>query len=95
MRRTISRIAPWQAGKLSAVILSLSGLVLAVPVSLNILLTEPNLEHPKLPIWFPIAFPVIYAFAGLIFAPLYCLLYNLSAKLVGGLSIDVEDDKRG
>jgi hypothetical protein len=37
-------------------------------------------------------FPFIYALAGLIFVPLGCWIYNLAAKLVGGLQVSVTDD---
>lgn len=40
---------------------------------------------------FAIAVPVGYAIAGLLFVPLCCLIFNLVAKLVGGLEFDVTD----
>jgi hypothetical protein len=33
----------------------------------------------------------VYAIGGLIVVPLACLIYNLVAKLVGGLEFDVVD----
>jgi len=39
-----------------------------------------------------IIFPFLYALAGLIFVPLGCWIYNMAAKLVGGLEVSVTDD---
>jgi hypothetical protein len=39
-----------------------------------------------------IFFPFLYALAGLIFVPLGCWIYNMAAKLVGGLQVSVTDD---
>lgn len=93
MNRKITRIAPWQAGKLSAVIYFAFGLMISLPITVVGLMVSPNPEEPKTGHWIVIiGLPFFYALACIIFVPLGCWIYNISAKLVGGLSIDMEDD---
>ena len=40
---------------------------------------------------FILMFPFMYALAALLFVPLGCWIYNLAAKLVGGLEVAVAD----
>jgi hypothetical protein len=44
--------------------------------------------HPAL----IILFPFLYALAALVLVPLGCWIYNVAAKLVGGLDVTVGDD---
>ncbi len=92
MNRRIVRIAPWQAGKVSAVIYFVFGLLLAIPVGLLSLFAPSKAGEPQMSIGFVIALPFLYALAGLIFVPLGCWIYNIAAKLVGGLEVTVEHD---
>ena len=94
MNRQVVRIAPWQAGKVSALVYFAMGLLLAVPFALISLFAEPKPGQPQPGIVFALAIPFLYALAGLLFVPLGCWIYNVAAKLVGGLSITVEDDNR-
>jgi hypothetical protein len=91
MSKRISRIAPWQAGKLFALIyfgVSLFFVILIVVFSgLLPAGTRPNLGTGAL-----LLLPLLYALAGLIFVPLTCWVYNLAASVVGGLEISLTDD---
>jgi hypothetical protein len=40
-------------------------------------------------IWFALALPVLYGVAGLIFGYLGALVYNLVAKYVGGIKVEL------
>jgi hypothetical protein len=80
------RIAPWQAGKVFAVLYFIFGLVFAIPFALF-----GSLAGQGFGIGFAIALPIVYAIGGLIVIPLCCLVYNFVAKLVGGLEFDVVD----
>jgi hypothetical protein len=92
MTRKLSRIAPWQAGKLFAVVYFFLSLLFVIPMELLALLA-PTQEHPG-PHFSPgviLLFPFLYALAALILVPIGCWIFNLAARLVGGLEIAVAD----
>jgi len=93
MTKKLTRIAPWQAGKLFAVIYFLVGLIFVIPMEFVAMLAPtpagsgPHHLSPAL----ILLFPFIYALAGLVFVPLACWIYNIAARLVGGLEVTVAD----
>ncbi|MBV9723588.1 MAG: DUF3566 domain-containing protein [Gammaproteobacteria bacterium] len=92
MTKKLTRIAPWQAGKLFAVVYFILSLIFVVPLEL-IALLAPNRAGPG-PHLSPvliILFPFLYSLAALAFVPLGCWIYNVAAKLVGGLDVTVTD----
>jgi hypothetical protein len=93
MNRQIIRIAPWQAGKVCAVLYFALGILVGILIACSSLLSKPVPGQQAVPgIAFAVAVPFLYALAGLIFVPFTCWLYNIAAGLVGGLSFTVEDD---
>ena len=93
MTKRLSRIAPWQAGKLFAVVYFTLSLFFVIPMILiAALVPTPPGPGPKFGPGMWIIFPFLYALAGLIFVPLGCWIYNMAAKLVGGLQVSVTDD---
>lgn len=92
MTKKLTRIAPWQAGKLFAVVYFILSLIFVVPMELIALLapTPAGPGHHLSPALI-ILFPFLYALAGLLFVPLGCWIYNVAAKLVGGLDVTVTD----
>lgn len=93
MTKRLSRIAPWQAGKLFALVYFFLSLLFVIPMLLirSIVPTPPG-PGPKFGLGIVIIFPFLYALAGLIFVPLGCWIYNMAAKVVGGLQVSVTDD---
>jgi hypothetical protein len=92
MTKQLSRIAPWQAGKLFALIYFVMSLLFVIPMAL-VSAFAPMPQGAKPPgLGFIVCLPFLYALAGLIFVPLGCWVYNTAAKLVGGLQISVTDD---
>ena len=92
MSKKLTRIAPWQAGKVFAVVYFIFSLIFVIPFEL-IALLAPSPARPGLhfnPVLI-ILFPFLYALAALIFVPLSCWIYNVAAKLVGGLDVTVSD----
>lgn len=92
MNKRLSRIAPWQAGKLFALMYFFLSFLLILPMIL-IMTIAPSRPGPG-PHFSPtllIFFPFLYALVGLIFIPLVCWVYNLAAKVVGGLEVSVTD----
>ena len=93
MTKRLSRIAPWQAGKLFALIYFFLSLLFVIPAFFIIALAPtPPGPGGKFGPGMLIFFPFLYALAGLIFVPLGCWIYNMAAKLVGGLQVSVTDD---
>jgi hypothetical protein len=90
--KRLNRIAPWQAGKLFAVVYFVLSLIFVVPLELIALLVPtPTGPGPHLRPALILLFPFLYALAALVFVPLGCWIYNVAAKLVGGLDITVTD----
>jgi hypothetical protein len=92
MVKRLSRIAPWQAGKLFALIYFFFSLLIFIPAALiSALVPIPAAPGHRLSPGVLILFPLLYALAGLIFIPILCWFYNLAAKVVGGLEVSVTD----
>lgn len=87
MNRRVTRIAPWQAGKFFAVLYFIFGLIFALPFMFVAQVTSGG--EAGFRVGFVLAFPFLYAIGALIFVPLACLIFNLVAKLVGGLDFEV------
>jgi hypothetical protein len=94
MTKRLTRIAPWQAGKLLAIVYFLFSLILMIPFYLLMQLAPPPPpgSAPKFASSMVFIFPFLYGMGGLILVPLFCWLYNLSARFVGGLEVAVTND---
>jgi hypothetical protein len=91
--KRLTRIGPWQAGKLFAVVYFLASLVFVIPLELVALLVPaPAGSKAHLSPAFILMFPFMYALAALLFVPLGCWIYNIAAKWVGGLELTLADD---
>lgn len=90
----VNRIAPFQAGKVSAVLYFIFGVIFSLPFAIVLTLAPPahqaNGAAPPGPMMF-IVMPFVYALVGLIFVPIMCWLYNLVAKWVGGIEVQLSD----
>jgi len=101
MKQRIKRIAPVQLGKMLAVIYALLSLIF-VPFILMfgaIASTMPKTPGaPPFPamlglgMGFMIFMPVIYAIMGFIGGALGALIYNLVAKWLGGIEVEMETE---
>jgi len=89
MPKRIARIAPWQAGKLFAVIYFGISLIFVILIAFSGLLPADARPHLGM---VSLLLPFLYALAGLIFVPLACCVYNVAAGLVGGLEISLTDE---
>lgn len=93
MRKRLSRIAPWQAGKLFAVVYFILSLLFVIPLFLlTAFVPAATGPGPRLSPGLLIIFPFLYALAALLFVPLGCWIYNVAASVVGGLAVSVVDD---
>ena len=92
MTKRLARIAPWQAGKLFALIYFAMSLLLVIPIALvSAYVPVPPGAKQHFSIGFLICVPFLYALAALIFVPFGCWVYNAAAKMIGGLEISVAD----
>ena len=92
MSTRVSRIAPWQAGKLFAVIyFGFSLAIVILMMLLTAVLPLPPQAKPHLGTGLFLVLPFLYGLAGLIFVPLGCWVYNIAAGMVGGLEISLTE----
>jgi len=94
MSTQIRSIAPFQAGKVAAIMYFIFGLIFAIPFALMFGLAASQQGAAgagAMGIGMVIMMPIGYAIAGLIFVPLACWLYNVVAGWVGGIEIQLQD----
>jgi len=91
MSKRLTRIAPWQAGKVFAIIYFVLGFFVAILLAIFSAMVPSSAPGPHFGMGLVIVLPFMYALGGLIFVPLACGIYNLAAKLVGGLEVIVTD----
>jgi hypothetical protein len=96
MKRRIKRVAPLHAATISAAFYALIGLV-AIPYYLFITYWahrhpgHAGAPPPKLVAGAVVLlFPVLYAAVGWLFGFVAAVIYNLIARMVGGLKIEIE-----
>jgi hypothetical protein len=93
--RTVKRIAPLQLGKMLAVLYGIMGL-LFMPLFLIMSAFSSHMPAGQrggmMPFGagFAIAMPIMYAAMGFVFGALGALIYNVVAKWVGGIEVEVE-----
>ena len=101
MRRRLTRISPLQLGIVHAVFYGLISLVVFTPIFLLMSIIAPHLpanqQQPAPQLFFgmgiAMAFimPFAYAILGFIFGVIAALIYNLVARMTGGIEFTVED----
>ena len=96
-KRRIKRIAPLQLGKMLAVLYGIMG-IFFIPFFLMMSFAASHMPAQKrvglgfmaLGAGFAIFFPLIYAAMGFVFGALGALIYNIVAKWVGGIEVEIE-----
>jgi hypothetical protein len=90
LAKRISRIAPWSAGRLFAVLYFFLSLLFVIPMALVLRFAPiPAASKPPFGPGVLMLLPFLYAGAGFLFVAMACALYNLAARFVGGLEISV------
>ena len=93
--RTLKRVAPLSAGKVLALVYGAMGLIF-IPFFLLMSALTANLPPQQRGIFaligtgMAIAMPVFYAVMGFLFGVIGAAIYNLVAKMVGGIEVEVE-----
>ena len=94
-KRTLKRVTPLSAGKVLALLYGAMG-IMFVPLFLLMPALTANLLPQQRGIFaligtgMAIAMPVFYAVMGFLFGVIGAAIYNLVAKMVGGIEVDVE-----
>jgi len=97
-KRTIQRFDPIQLGKVFALVYGGLALLIAPFMILFALLGAHSTQGmPQaggiagiFGIGFAIMFPIIYAIAGFLGGIIGAFIYNIAAKIVGGIQVEVE-----
>jgi len=76
----IKRIDPWSLSKISAITYAIISIVPAIGYGNTIIKLLSAL----------IAFPIVYALAGLVIGYVSSIIYNFAVKRVGGIKVEVE-----
>lgn len=88
MRKRISRIAPVQLGKISAVFYA----ILSIPLALFFgIVSAFSPSQDAMPLGMLIAIPIVYIVAGFVFMALGALLYNVIVRWTGGIEFESEE----
>jgi hypothetical protein len=91
MRKRISRVAPFQMGKVFAVLYALFSIPFALIMGVFASFGPPGQSMPLVMI---VAIPVFYVVFGFLFTALAAWLYNVVAKWTGGIeymTVEVPD----
>ncbi len=95
IKRRIKSIAPLQLGKMLAILYGIMGL-LVVPLFLIMPMIGSQLPAQQragmmvFGVGFALCMPIIYAVMGFVFGALGAVIYNLIAKWIGGIEVEVE-----
>ena len=101
MKRTIKRIAPLQAGKMMGVLYACMGLIF-LPIFMLAAAAGVFAQHTQgaqaapaaavagIMFGMGIFMPVIYGVMGFVFGVIGAAIYNLIARWIGGIEVEVE-----
>jgi hypothetical protein len=94
MKIRIVRLSSHQNAKVLAVMTASVSALIAIPLGIIFLFipvpTQPGAPHPP-PGWLFMLFPLLYLILGYLGARVWCAVYNLFAKLTGGLEFETSD----
>ena len=101
MKRTVKRIAPLQAGKMMGLLYACMGLIF-LPIFMLAAAAGAFAQHAQgaqaapaavvagIMFGMGIFMPVIYGVMGFIFGVIGAAIYNLVARWIGGIEVEVE-----
>ena len=88
MKKQITRIAPLAAAKVITLLTFFYAILAVAAATVMFYYRFPDAEIPYQRV---LAMPFVYAGIGLVLSLLGALVYNLIARLIGGLEFTVED----
>jgi hypothetical protein len=94
----VTRVSPWSVAKIAALLYGIIGLFVGAIMSAMALLFGTALAAQRNDAWIGTIFgvsaivvmPILYGIGGGIMAAISALIYNVAARMVGGVRIDVE-----
>lgn len=89
MKIEITKIPLRQNAKITAILSSISSLLILIPVNVVLYVTEKQFKLDYLIC--TILLPVAYFVCSYVFMLLFCLIYNLLVKFFGGFVYEYDD----
>jgi len=86
MKQQVSRLSPHQNGKVVAVMMAASCCVFLVPVGVLMAMAPPAAD--RAPAWMLLLAPLFYLVFGYISCAIFCALYNLLFRHIGGFEYE-------
>jgi hypothetical protein len=94
----VTRVSPWSVAKIAALLYGIIGLFVGAIMSAMALLFGTALAAQRDDAWIGTIFgasaivviPILYGVGGGIMAAISAFIYNIAARIVGGVRIDVE-----
>jgi len=95
VKRRIKRIAPLQLGKMLAILYGIMGLIfipffLLMSAMASQMPAQQRVGMLAFGFGFAVSAPLMYAAMGFVFGALGAVIYNLVAKWIGGIEVEVE-----
>jgi len=87
MKQQVARLSPHQNGKVFAVLMAASALVILLPLMLIAYGFAPNSASAP-PLYALILLPLFYLVVGYITVAIGCLLYNWLYPFIGGIEFE-------
>jgi formate-dependent nitrite reductase membrane component NrfD len=88
MRKRITRVSPFQIGKVFAVLYAL----ISIPfVLIAAVAGSMGAAEAGMPMWLLVIIPIVYLVFGFIFTAIAAWLYNVVAGWTGGVEYTTED----
>ena len=93
MRTQIARLSPHQNGKVFAILMALSSLLVVAPMGIALSFIPPGIDAHGNPIAQPPAvlfliFPALYLVMGSVMIALGSVIYNFMFKYIGGVEFE-------
>ena len=87
MLKRINRVSPLQLGKISAVIYGFLSILILPFIIFSIVVSKKT----GFGMFLIVLIPICYVFMGFIMAIITAGIYNVAAKWVGGIEVELED----
>jgi hypothetical protein len=92
MRQQIRKFGVGQTAKVAGVLYAMMGLVF-IPIFLVMSALGP--KQAGLGAGFALVMPILYGVLGFVCTAIACALYNVVAKLVGGIEVEIDSGGTG
>lgn len=94
----VTRVSPWSVAKIAALLYGIIGLVIGAIISVLALVFGTAMAAQRDDAWIGtvfgvsaiVALPILYGIGGGIMAAFSAFVYNIAARMVGGVRIEVE-----